>query len=72
MKRDVRAQAERIGLKPKTLDNWRSQGTGPPYYKLGARIVYDDAETDAWLATRRRTSTSDPGPVTAKKRKRAA
>jgi hypothetical protein len=53
MKRDTKGQAERIGLRPKTLDNWRCMGIGPPYYKLGARVLYDDAETDAWLAERR-------------------
>lgn len=61
--KDTRAQAERIGLAPKTLDNWRSTGGGPPYYKIGGRVLYDDAEVDAWLAARRRTSTSDPGPA---------
>lgn len=63
MKRDTKAAAERLNLSPKTLDNWRSRGGGPPYYKLGGRIVYDDAEVDTWLAKRRRTSTSDPGPA---------
>jgi predicted DNA-binding transcriptional regulator AlpA len=63
MKRDTKSQAERIGVKPKTLDNWRSLGKSPPFYKLGNRIVYDDSEVDAWLAQRRRTSTSDPGPT---------
>ncbi len=62
MKRDTRAQAERLGLRPKTLDNWRSQGVGPPFYKIGSRVVYDDVDVDRWLAQRRRTSTSDPGP----------
>jgi hypothetical protein len=61
MKRDTIGQAERIGLPPKTLENWRSIKKGPPYYKLGSRVVYDDAETDAWLAAHRRTGTSDPG-----------
>ena len=63
MKRDTRSQAERIGMKPKTLDNWRSTGDGPPYYKVGGKIIYDDDEVDVWLAKRRRTSTSDPGPA---------
>jgi predicted DNA-binding transcriptional regulator AlpA len=58
MKRDTRGCAERIGIKAKTLDNWRSTGGGPPYYKIGGRVVYDDAEVDDWLAARRRTSTS--------------
>jgi predicted DNA-binding transcriptional regulator AlpA len=65
MKRDTKEAAGRIGLKPHTLDNWRSLGVGPPFYKLGGRIVYDDTEVDAWLASRRRTSTSDPGPCVA-------
>jgi predicted DNA-binding transcriptional regulator AlpA len=61
-KRSTKQQAERIGLAPKTLDNWRSAGQGPPYYKLGNRVVYDDDEVDAWLAERRRTSTAEPSP----------
>lgn len=64
MKRDTKGQAARIGLSPKTLENWRSNGRGPPYYKVGGRIVYDDAEVDAWFASKRRTSTSDPGSGT--------
>jgi predicted DNA-binding transcriptional regulator AlpA len=63
MKRTPREQAERIRLAEKTLANMRSRGDGPPFYKLGSRIVYDDADVDAWLAARRRTSTSDPGPT---------
>ena len=65
MKRNSVDAAVRIGLKRKTLDNWRSLGNGPPYYKLGNKVVYDDADVDAWLVTRKRTSTSDPGPVKA-------
>jgi predicted DNA-binding transcriptional regulator AlpA len=62
MKRPSPQAAERIGLKGKTFDNWRAKNCGPPYYKVGGRVVYDDDEVDAWLASRRRTSTSDPGP----------
>jgi predicted site-specific integrase-resolvase len=62
MKLDPKAQAERLGVTPKTLANWRYTGIGPPFFKYGdGRVVYDDAETEAWLATRRRRSTSDPG-----------
>lgn len=53
MKRDTKGLADRTGIKPKTLDNWRSQRIGPPYYKLGGRVVYDDAEVDAWISARR-------------------
>jgi predicted DNA-binding transcriptional regulator AlpA len=58
MKRDTIEEAERIGLSPKTLENWRSLGCGPPYYKIGARVVYDEREVDEWLAARRRNSTA--------------
>jgi hypothetical protein len=65
MKRDTRSQAERLGLKPKTLENWRCLGKGPPFIKLGdgpgASVVYDDDDVDAWLAARRRNSTCDRG-----------
>lgn len=58
MKRDTKSAAERLNLRPKTLENWRSQGLGPAFFKVGGKIQYDDADIDAWLATRRRTSTS--------------
>lgn len=58
MKRDTIETAKRLNLSVHTLENWRSAGKGPPFYKIGARVVYDDAEVDEWLASRRRTSTS--------------
>lgn len=61
MNRNEQETANRVGVKPKTLANWRSLGRGPAFLKLGARVVYDDADVDAWLSKQRRTSTSDPG-----------
>lgn len=58
MKRNEKSAAERIGLQAKTLANWRSQRRGPPFYKLGSRVVYDDADVDAWLAARRHAGDS--------------
>jgi hypothetical protein len=29
-----------LGIAPATLRNWRSQGRGPQYIRLGRRIVY--------------------------------
>ncbi len=38
------------------------KGYGPVYTKAGPRIVvYDLRDLDAWLNSRRRRSTSDPG-----------
>jgi predicted DNA-binding transcriptional regulator AlpA len=53
MKLDTRPAAARLGLKPKTLENWRSQGIAPPFYRIGCRIRYEDSELDQWMAERR-------------------
>ena len=44
-----------------TLCRWRLEGGGPPYLKLRGRVLYARAKVDAWLASRERASTSDPG-----------
>jgi predicted DNA-binding transcriptional regulator AlpA len=61
MKINQKQAAEHLGVKERTLEDYRLRGGGPPFYKIGARVVYDSAELDAWLAARRRTSTSDRG-----------
>jgi len=54
--------AEYLGLSTSTLAKMRLRGDGPPYLKAGRRIVtYDARDLEAWLDTRRRLSTSDPG-----------
>ncbi len=49
------------GVATSTLAKWRLFGTGPAYSKVGRLIVYDIAELDFYLASRRRLSTSDTG-----------
>ncbi len=49
------------GVSTSTLAKWRLAGTGPAYSKVGRLIVYDIAELDSYLASRRRLSTSDTG-----------
>jgi hypothetical protein len=49
----------------KTPNYWaklRCTGEGPEFLRVGARIYYEESAVEAWLATKRRTSTSDPGP----------
>ena len=46
------AAAERLGLSPKTLRNWRSRGEGPPYLLLGSSVRYATASVDAWAHSR--------------------
>ena len=54
------AAANYLGLSPSTLAKMRLRGDGPAYSKVGPRVVvYDIADLDAYLAKRRRHSTSD-------------
>ncbi|MHB0978149.1 MAG: type IV secretion system DNA-binding domain-containing protein [Minisyncoccota bacterium] len=53
--------AEYLGLATQTLAKLRLSGDSPPYFKVGRRVLYDRDELNAWLALRRRRSTSDQG-----------
>ncbi len=53
---DVQA-ARYLGLAPQSLRNLRHYRKGPPYCKLGRRVVYKIADLDQYLAERR----IDPG-----------
>lgn len=44
--------AEYLGLSPATLETMRSRGGGPPFVKLGRRVVYRQQDLDAWVAER--------------------
>ena len=35
-----------------TLARWRSEGRGPRYIKIGARVAYRGSDLNDWLATR--------------------
>lgn len=68
---DERTAAALLGLDPRTLTNWRARGFGPPHYKFGrgrrGYVRYERSEIEAWMASRRRTSTSDPGTLIERK-----
>jgi hypothetical protein len=49
---DVQAAAF-LGLAPQTMRNLRCRCAGPPYFKLGRRIVYRVADLEKYLADRR-------------------
>lgn len=51
--------ADRLRIAPQTLMVWRSRGKGPAWRKLGARVVYEEAEVLAWVDSHRRNSTRD-------------
>lgn len=47
-----------VGVRPKTLENWRVLGRGPVHIRAGTRVAYDVADIEAWKASHRVTSTS--------------
>jgi predicted DNA-binding transcriptional regulator AlpA len=57
----VNEAATYLGLSTPYLNRLRATGGGPPFFKIGARVVYAPADLDDWLAKHRRTSTSDTG-----------
>ena len=40
-------ELEEIGPRPK-LAQWRHQGRGPAYYKLGRKIIYRGSDLNEW------------------------
>ncbi len=47
---DCNPAADYLGLSPITLADWRVQGRGPRYVKLGRRVKYDIADLDDYIA----------------------
>lgn len=41
--------AEITGIPEATLRFWRHQGTGPKSARLGRRVVYREADVQAWI-----------------------
>lgn len=47
----TREVAERIGVTPRTVKAWRSQGRGPEPVRIGYRTIrYRPAVVEAWIA----------------------
>ena len=61
--------AERWGLNPVTLSNWRTQGRGPSFIRIGSKIMYPERLIIEMESDLRR-STSDPGSRVMKTRTR--
>jgi DNA-binding transcriptional MerR regulator len=48
---DTIAVSARLGLTVKTLQTYRWLGVGPPFQKIGKRVVYSEALVDQWRGT---------------------
>ena len=47
---DQKGLADRWLISPRTLEQWRWQGKGPRYLKIGGRVVYPVVEIEAFEA----------------------
>ncbi len=56
---DTPRAADFLGVSPATLEKWRVTGEGPPFLKLGARVLYAVDDLIGWVDERRRCSTAE-------------
>lgn len=57
---NVTQAAAYTGISKSTLDKRRVYGNGPTYFKIGARVIYNQADLDTWLCARKVANTSKP------------
>ncbi len=53
---DVKDLAKRLGLSESALHKHRCKGSGPPYAKIGGRVVYSWPDVMAWIEQRKASS----------------
>ncbi|MER2250003.1 helix-turn-helix domain-containing protein [Methylobacterium sp. NI91] len=53
--------AQELGVSPNHLEKLRVTGGGPEFIKLGRSVRYEPTALQAYVAARRRRSTSDQG-----------
>ena len=53
-----REAAEALRLSERTLERCRVSGFGPPFCKLGRRVLYRQDDLDRWITSRIVRSTS--------------
>jgi helix-turn-helix protein len=52
--------AERWLISPRTLEQWRWQGRGPRYLKIGGRVVYRLSDVEVFEAASLHANTVGP------------
>jgi predicted DNA-binding transcriptional regulator AlpA len=54
--------AQFLGLKQGTLISWRVRGVGPPFYRLGGKLIYyRESDLREWVEARRQKPTRRNG-----------
>ncbi len=57
---DQKDLAERWLISPRTLEQWRWQGRGPRYLKIGGRVVYRLSDIEAFESASLHANTIGP------------
>jgi hypothetical protein len=57
---DQKVLADRWLVSPRTLEQWRWQGRGPRYLKIGGRVVYRQQDIEAFEADHLHANTVGP------------
>ena len=58
---DTKTADAALGCSAIFLVKLRARGAGPPYYRLGEKLIqYRKSDLDAWMATRRVTPEAEP------------
>jgi excisionase family DNA binding protein len=52
--------AELLRVSRFTLENWRFEGSGPDWFRIGRRIRYRRSDLDAWVDSRVREELPRP------------
>lgn len=60
---DQKGLAERWLISPRTLEQWRWQGKGPKYLKIGGRVVYRLQDVEHYEAQHLHANTVSPLPA---------
>jgi hypothetical protein len=69
---DQPALAERLRVRPRTLEKWRQLGKGPPWRRVGKRAIYPSAGVARWLEAAEANSSDASTPATVRQRRAAA
>jgi hypothetical protein len=56
---DTQSAAAIYSLSASFLNKLRVSGGGPPFLKIGRKVLYDDAKFEKWLGAHERRSTSE-------------
>ena len=56
-----RETAAQLRVSMRTLQRWRQEGSGPPYFRFNGRVAYGRQRNRQWADEQLRHSTSEAG-----------